>query len=107
MAQRIHFTAQLIAVNSKFKMAQGIAAGLILAGSVLFIFPSSHLPRPQSPPAAGTLIPKNQLVFAGYGTQADGEIQKIIMQNETFDRAGKLKLAQKNLAVTEPSHRST
>jgi len=46
-------------------------------------------------------------VFAGYGTQADGEIQKIIMQNETFDRAGKLKLAQKNLAVTEPSHRST
>jgi hypothetical protein len=68
VAQRKHFTAQLIAVNSKSKIVLGIAAGLILAGSVLFFYSSSHLPRPQSPPAAGTLIPKNQLVFAGYGT---------------------------------------
>jgi hypothetical protein len=88
MAQRKHFTAQLIAVNSKSKMALGIAAGLILAGSVLFIFPSSHLPRPQSPPAAGTLIPKNQLVFAGYGTpEAALESALWAFQNVNHDAA--------------------
>jgi hypothetical protein len=55
-------------MKTKSKIAFGIAAGLILAGIAFFIFPSSHLPRAQTPPAAGTLILKNQLVFAGYET---------------------------------------
>lgn len=55
-------------MKTKSKIALGIAAGLFLAGSAFFIFPSSHLPRTQTPPSAGTLILKNQLVFAGYET---------------------------------------
>ena len=55
-------------MKTKLKIATGIAVLLILAGTAILIFPSSHLPRSQTPHAAGTLILKNQLVFAGYKT---------------------------------------
>lgn len=53
-------------MKTKFQIAVGIAVFLILAGTAILISSSSKLPRPQTPPAAGTLILKNQLVFAGY-----------------------------------------
>ena len=55
-------------MKTKSKIVIGIVAGLVLAGSSLFIFPSSHLPREQTAHPAGTLILKDQLVFAGYET---------------------------------------
>ena len=50
-------------MKTQFKTAFGIVA--ILAGA---IFSSSALPRAQKPHTPGTLILRNQLVFAGYGT---------------------------------------
>ncbi|HEX5399278.1 MAG TPA: hypothetical protein VFY06_09540 [Verrucomicrobiae bacterium] len=50
-------------MNTQFKIAFGIVA--VLAGAV---FPGLALPQAQKPHAPGTLILKDQLVFAGYNT---------------------------------------
>ena len=46
-------------------------------------------------------------VFAGYGAQADGEIQKLIAQNETSVKAANTKTSQKRLAANAPMHKAT
>lgn len=55
-------------MKPKLIIGFGILAVLILAGSIFLIFPNSHLPREKMAHPAGTLIPKDQLIFAGYKT---------------------------------------
>src|SRR5258706_16052904 len=55
-------------MKTKLVIGFGILAVFILAGSVFYIFPNSHLPRAKPAHPAGTLILKDQLVFAGYKT---------------------------------------
>jgi hypothetical protein len=56
-------------MKSGLKIFLAIIAILILAGIIFFFWQRGpHLPHAQTPQAAGTFIPKNQLVFAGYKT---------------------------------------
>ena len=75
-------------MKTKIKIALGIAAVLILAGSATFIFHRSHLPSAHTPQSSGTFIPKNQLVFAGYKTpEAALESALWAFQNVNYDAA--------------------
>jgi hypothetical protein len=74
-------------MNIKSTIALGIAAVLILAGIVFFIFHRPNLLWSQKPPAPGSYITKKQLVNVGYGTpEAALETATWAMMSANYDK---------------------
>jgi membrane fusion protein (multidrug efflux system) len=57
--------------------------------------------------AAATKTSYRTDVFAGYGAQADAEIQKIVAQNEAPAQSGIAKVAQKHASAHETKRKPT
>jgi hypothetical protein len=87
-------------MKTKYIIAAGIAVLLILAGTAILIVHSSPLPRPQTPHAAGTLILKNQLVFAGY-EMPEATLESMFWANVNGNYAAAMASVPKEQAVKE------
>jgi hypothetical protein len=76
-------------MKSGLKVFLALIAILILSGIIFFFWQRGpHLPHAQTPQVAGTLIPKNQLVFAGYKTPESAlESALWAFQNGNYDVA--------------------
>ena len=84
----------------KTKIVIGIVSLLILAGGAFLFFPAAHLPRPQAPHTAGTLIPKSQLVFAGYETP-EATLESMFWANVNGNYEAAMASLPKDQAVKE------
>ena len=75
-------------MKTKSKVALGIAAGLIVAGSSFFVIHYSHLPDAgKSLDDAGILISKSRLADAGHDTpEAAFETEKWARANTNYDK---------------------
>ena len=75
-------------MSAKSKIATGIAAALILAGSAFFVIHSSHLPDAgKSLDDTGILISKSRLADVGYDTpEAALETHTWAMANANYDK---------------------
>jgi hypothetical protein len=87
-------------MRTKLAIGLGILVILILARSFFYIFLTSHLPRPQASHAAGTLILKDQLVFAGYETP-EATLESMFWANVNGNYAAAIASLPKDQAVKE------
>lgn len=87
-------------MKTKLAIGFGILVFLILAGSFFYIFPTSHLPRPQTPHVAGTLILKDQLLFAGYETP-EATLESMFWANVNGNYEAAIASLPKNQAIKE------